>query len=118
MDLETLKKEAAKRNLEVRNANKQELKRMLRADDVADKTLKADAEQQPVENRKANIPPRVTAEEREKHERNHLPFLNWCEPCVQGKARDKAHAKQAPLPEGDTKTVQADYLVLLRRATR
>ncbi len=94
LDLEQLKQEAAKRNLEVRSANKEELKRMLRAGDVADKTLQNDAEQQPVENREAKIPPKVTAEEREKHERNHLSCRNWCEHCVKARARRRAHKRR------------------------
>ena len=44
MTAEQLATEAAKRNLEVKNANAEELRRTLRADDVAEHVLKGDSE--------------------------------------------------------------------------
>ena len=81
MDLEQLTTAAARRNLEVKSADPEELRRALRANDVARETLEEDSRQQQVENRKATLPASVTKEEREKHERTHLPYRSWCEIC-------------------------------------
>ena len=52
--------------------------------------------------------PRVpTQEERDAHEATHIPHEEWCEICVAGRGRNKAH------PQGRRLTVVA--LVHLRR---
>ena len=39
-------------------------------------------------------PERVSKEEREEHERTHLPYRSWCEVCVKARARKRVHYKQ------------------------
>ena len=39
-------------------------------------------------------PRRVSQEEREEHERTHLPYRSWCEICVKARGRKRAHLKQ------------------------
>ena len=51
--------------------------------------------QEPVTRRAPKAP---TKEEREKHEATHLPFREWCDHCVRGRARNKPHKKTQ---EGD-----------------
>ena len=36
-----------------------------------------------------------TEAEVERHNVTHLPFRSWCPACVEGKARDRKHKKQA-----------------------
>ena len=44
-------------------------------------------------------PMRVSKEEREEHERTHLPYRSWCEICVKGRAR-KAPPSQTEQGQG------------------
>ena len=63
--------------------------------------------------------PRVpTQEERDAHEATHIPHEEWCEVCVAGRGRNKAHRKrkEAPgWPQGRLPTLIAP--VHLRRRT-
>ena len=47
-------------------------------------------------------------QERETHNLTHIPFRSWCEHCVKGRARKRAHKRRNP----DIKKEE------LRRATR
>ena len=43
--------------------------------------------------------PRVpTQEERDAHEATHIPHEEWCEVCVAGRGRNKAHRKRKEAP--------------------
>ncbi len=39
-------------------------------------------------------PKLVSKQEREEHERTHMPFRNWCPYCVKGRARKMAHRRK------------------------
>ena len=59
--------------------------------------------------------PRVpTQEERDAHEATHRPHEEWCEVCVAGRGRNKAHRREGK-PQGRLLTVIA--LVHLRKRT-
>ena len=38
-------------------------------------------------------------EEREEHEKTHLPFRSWCRHCVRGRGAEEPHRRQTMLPE-------------------
>ena len=44
---------------------------------------------------KGMIAPQVASkEEREEHERNHIPYRSWCQACAKGRNRKKPHVKK------------------------
>ena len=57
--------------------------------------------------------PRVsTQEERDAHEATHIPHEEWCEICLAGRGRNKAHKKRKEAPgsssEGDSPGASLD----------
>lgn len=40
---------------------------------------------------KLNDPRKPNREEVETHEMHHLPYRSWCEVCVRGRGRSRAH---------------------------
>jgi hypothetical protein len=46
------------------------------------------------------------------HERTHLPFRNWCQHCVRGRARDDPHIKQDPDRERGVVKLSVDYMFM------
>ena len=42
------------------------------------------------------VPEGPSINEREEHELTHIPFRSWCEHCVKGRARSKAHRRRNP----------------------
>ena len=37
----------------------------------------------------------VSKEEREEHERTHIPYRSWCRACVRGRCRKRAHRQRS-----------------------
>eukprot|EP00971_Amphidinium_carterae_P348914 6490741-Amphidinium_carterae.1 len=48
-------------------------------------------------------------EERTRHWASHCPFRSWCDVCVKGKAKDRAHERQWEKPAGAKPVIQFDY---------
>ncbi len=46
-------------------------------------------------------PIRPSQAEVEQHELTHLPFRDWCEHCVRGRARDEMHKRAVNKEESD-----------------
>ena len=42
------------------------------------------------------VPDGPSNHEREEHELTHVPFRSWCEHCVKGRARSRAHKRRNP----------------------
>merc|ERR1712077_100698 len=42
------------------------------------------------------VPDGPSNHEREEHELTHIPFRSWCEHCVKGRARSRAHKRRNP----------------------
>ena len=40
------------------------------------------------------VPEGPSNQEREEHELAHIPFRSWCEHCVKGRARSRAHKRR------------------------
>ena len=58
-------------------------------------------------------PRRVTTEEREEHEKTHLPYRDWCEVCVKARGRKMAHRRKEDEEENvDVPRISMDYLFL------
>ena len=51
-----------------------------------------------VEPRVVRAPRVPTQEERDAHEATHIPHEEWCEVCVAGRGRNKAHRKRKEAP--------------------
>ena len=51
-----------------------------------------------------------TAEEAERHALTHVPYRDWCEACVRGKARENPHRRIRN--DTDMDEVEMDYLFL------
>ena len=43
---------------------------------------------------KMNDPKEPKKQEREEHEKTHLPFRSWCRHCIRGRGKEAAHRKQ------------------------
>ena len=55
-----------------------------------------------VEHRVVRAPRVPTQEERDAHEAMHIPHEEWCEVCMAGRGRNKAHRKRkAPVRESE-----------------
>ena len=54
------------------------------------------------------VPEGPSNQEREEHELTHIPYRSWCEHCVKGRARSRAHKRRDPEVKRDE----------LRRMTR
>ena len=50
------------------------------------------------------VPRTPTEKEREEHEATHLPHAEWCEFCMRGRGRNKAHRRKKTSRE--EKTIQ------------
>ena len=59
----------------------------------------------------AKAPRCPTQEEREEHERCHIPFRSWCRHCKRGKTRASPHFSKEPEPP-DKPIVSMDYAFL------
>ena len=57
-------------------------------------------------------PTTPTKQEREDHERDHIPFRNWCAHCVRGKSKSSGHFSAAPDAERSKPIVSLDYAFL------
>ena len=57
-------------------------------------------------------PTMPTKQEREDHERDHIPFRNWCAHCVRGKSKSSGHYSAAPDTERSKPIVSLDYAFL------
>ena len=62
-------------------------------------------------------PPCLTAAERSAHQLTHLPFQQWCELCVAGKAKEDHHRRRVVADEVQSERlpiIQMDYMFLGR----
>ena len=57
--------------------------------------LDGEAEEEAQQPRALRDPGAPTSKEIAEHNLTHIPFRSWCPSCVVGKARDRAHLKQA-----------------------
>ena len=77
---------------------------------------KARLEGQPMQPFKSRLlaPAEPTPLERELHELTHLPTANWCEHCLQGKAKSAPHGQQHPVAESNRRppSVQIDFMYM------
>ena len=55
-----------------------------------------------------------TAEEVRDHERTHLPFRDWCEHCVRGRAQNDHH-KRNKGEEGEVPKISWDYFYMFQK---
>ena len=55
-----------------------------------------------------------TAEEREVHNRTHMPYMAWCEFCVRGKADSAPHRRRKSLGDKlqENPVVSIDYMYM------
>ena len=60
--------------------------------------------------RRRRAPHELTAEEAERHALTHVPYRDWCEACVRGKARENSHRRIRN--DTDMDEVEIDYLFL------
>ena len=60
--------------------------------------------------RRRRAPHEPTAEEAERHALTHVPYRDWCEACVRGKARENPHRRIRN--DTDMDEVEMDYLFL------
>ena len=81
----------------VRNALSQEVA----AEDAKDEPDEAEEIEEGRTSRGVCAPMRVSKEEREEHERTHLPYRAWCPHCVKGRGRRTAHKKKAEREDSD-----------------
>ena len=51
-----------------------------------------------------------TKEEREEHEKTHLPFRNWCRHCVRGRGKEEVCRKGGRIPEAPE--VHLDFMFM------
>jgi hypothetical protein len=69
-----------------------------RGDAVADGGLEVHAEEEldmgMRRTAKMNDPKEPKKQEREEHEKTHLPFRSWCRHCIRGRGKEAAHRKQ------------------------
>ena len=52
-------------------------------------------------------------EEKEEHERTHIPFRAWCPMCVKGKAKNAPHTKEKEKEKSAIPGVSMDYAYML-----
>jgi hypothetical protein len=57
-------------------------------------------------------PTTPTKQEREDHERDHIPFRNWCAHCVRGKSKSSGHYSAAPDAVRSKPIISFDYAFL------
>ena len=46
------------------------------------------------------------------HERNHLPFRNWCHHCIRGRAKDDPHLKKELDKDREVVKISIDYFFM------
>ena len=44
-------------------------------------------------------PREPTSDEKEDHEKTHIPFRNWCRHCVRGRGKEEACRRDGRIPE-------------------
>ena len=54
------------------------------------------------------VPRTPTQKEIDAHEATHLPHEDWCEFCMSGRGRNKAHRKKRRLPAGESDEVGSE----------
>ena len=65
-----------------------------------------------LESRGIKMGEKPSREEVEDHERTHLPFRNWCEHCVRGRAKNDPHQALGEEKACGTPKVSLDYAYL------
>ena len=57
-------------------------------------------------------PQRVSKQERDEHERTHLPYRDWCDICVKARGRRVAHRRRNKEERGQVPRVSMDYFYM------
>ena len=84
---------------------------MEKVDELADGFVEPDVEEAR-STKGMRGPTTPTIQEREDHERSHLPFQNWCAHCIRGKSKSSGHSSAAPDLERSKSIVSLDYAFL------
>ena len=64
-------------------------------------------------------PPKVSAAEREAHERTHTPFRSWCKYCMKGRGQNQPHQTAREKEEtGKVPRVSLDYMFMSQEDER
>ena len=89
-------------------------------DDQADEDRETEEESGEVRNsRKAGQPRMPTKQEKDEHERTHVPFRSWCEHCVRGQASEYKHSTVKGVnAEEEIPRVILDYCFFTEDASR
>jgi hypothetical protein len=61
-------------------------------------------------------PREPTSDEKEDHEKTHIPFRNWCRHCVRGRGKEEACRRDGRIPE--VPEVHLDFMFMGRREVR
>ena len=72
---------------EPKEMDKQELK----DDDALSRGVAAEEGEEVRESRGFKAPQRVSKQERDDHEKLHMPYRAWCRACVRGRGRNMPH---------------------------
>ena len=80
------------------------------SDDMEEGIIEAGSDDEGLEPKVPKAPNMPSEREREIHEVTHIPYREWCEACVEGKAIDSPHKKSKE--EHDVPTVGMDYMFM------
>ena len=58
------------------------------------------------------LPQRVSKQERDEHERTHLPYRDWCDICVKARGRRVAHRRGNKEERGQVSGVSMDHFYM------
>ncbi|CAE8582737.1 unnamed protein product [Polarella glacialis] len=66
-------------------------------------------QQQQQQAERDEVMPLPSPQERQQHDKTHLPYQGWCPTCVASRAADDPHRRQNPAEEDSVPVVECDY---------